>query len=121
MAQLRGEHLLLLLGRNEARDVDKGQKHAIDLVVCGAIREDTREIIVVSASMAHRAFRHLLAKANPAHILLQVRIIAAANNISQRSPAVARYQIEQLGDSRGKTANFQISVEEDCRYLCALE
>src|SRR5215831_2775876 len=117
MAEFGGEHLLLLLGRDEARDVDKRQKHAINLVVRGAIREDTREIVAVSAGVAYRAFGHLLPGAYPAHVLVQVRVFDAADDIGQRPPAVARDEVEQLGHGRRKTANLQISVEEDRRYL----
>src|SRR6516225_5403605 len=106
MAELGGEHLLLRLGRDEARDVDKCKKHAVDLIVRRAVRKNADEVITVSAQMANGAFGHLFAGTDPAHVLLQVRIIDAADNIGQRPAAVARDQIEQLCNGWSKTANF---------------
>jgi len=107
VAELRGQYLLLLFGRDKARNVDKCQKHTVNLIVRNAVRKDTNEIITASADMADRAFRHLLSGENPTHILVQVRIIDAADDIGQRPAAVAGDQVEQLGDRRCKTANLQ--------------
>ena len=81
VAELCRQHLLLLLGRNEVCHIDKSKQHAIDLIIRRAVWEDAGKEIAASAQVADGALGHLLAGTYAAHILLQVRIIDAADNI----------------------------------------
>ena len=121
MTELGREHLLLFLGSDDVGDVDKGQKHAVDFLSAGTIGEDACKVVAFPADKAHCAFDHLAATRHLPHVILQVGVVEPADDIGQRSTAVAGNEIEQFGNRRRKAANDEILVEKNRRDLGTLK
>src|SRR5215469_11639218 len=121
VAQLGREHFLPFFSGNKARDVDKRCDDAVRHPRAIPVGVNARKVITASVRQANRSLDHLTQAEYRSQVVLQFRIDKAARYVPQRSSSVARYQVEQPGDSRREIANYEIAVEENSRDIGALK
>ena len=121
VAELGREHLLPLLRSGDAGDIDQRHDHAVNDIITVTIRVNSGQIIALSLDQAHRPLDHLTTAEHLAQVVVQLRVDDAADDITERSSAVAGNQIEQLGYRRRERSDREISVEKNRRDLCTLK
>src|SRR5712675_617092 len=76
----------------------------------------------LAVTSADPTLERLAAIQHPANVALQVDVVDTARNIGQRSAAITRDEVEDVGTHRrGEAADDELAIEEDGGDLCALE
>ena len=115
------ELALIFLELGDAGDVGKGDEHAVQCPVGGAIRQDAHQVMRLAIAPHDPPLAAFAVGKNGLDFVAQIEVGEFADDVGQRPAAVEIDQVEDRFDRGGEAADHQLFVEKHQADFGALE